>query len=71
MRDPRTVAGRLERHGAGLRTRFSTTFPRDLAAMITSQIGTNVTYKAIPVGGAKLLADVANDLIEGTSEEVA
>ena len=65
------VTRRLERHGAGIRMRFSETSPHDLADMIATHVGTEVTYKAIPVGGAQRLADVAKDLIGATSKEIA
>jgi len=61
------VAGRLERHGAGIRMRFSETSPGDLADLIATHIGTVVAYKPIPVEGAQRLADVAEDLLGAAS----
>ncbi|MFH1143093.1 MAG: glycosyltransferase [Candidatus Eisenbacteria bacterium] len=59
------VAGRLERHGAGIRMRFRETTPRDLAETIAAHIGEQVTYEPIPAEGAHRLAEVARGLIEG------
>ncbi len=64
------VAKRLERHGAGVKMRFSTTSPRDLAGMIVAQIGREVTYKPIPVEGAQRLAEIARALIDRSKEDV-
>jgi len=64
------VAGRLERHGAGVKMRFSATSPRVLAERIVKHIGTEVTCHAIPVQGAWRLADLAKDLIEAASKEI-
>jgi UDP-N-acetylglucosamine:LPS N-acetylglucosamine transferase len=58
------VAKRLERHGAGVKMRFSTTSPRDLAEKIVAHIGRSVTYGAIPAGGAERLAEIAKRLLE-------
>ena len=58
------VAGRLERHGAGIRMRFSETSPDDLADRIAAHIGAEVTYRPIPVDGAQRLAKVAKDLMD-------
>jgi UDP:flavonoid glycosyltransferase YjiC (YdhE family) len=63
------VAKRLQRHGAGVKMHFSTTSARELAEAIVEQIGTDVTYKAIPVQGAQRLAEIANTLLGDTSEE--
>jgi UDP-N-acetylglucosamine:LPS N-acetylglucosamine transferase len=63
------VAGRLERHGAGIRMRYSATSPGDLAGMIATHIGTDVTYRTVPVAGAQRLAELAAELIGVASPE--
>lgn len=57
------VAGRLARHGAGIRMRFSATTPESLAEMIENHMGKDVTYPRIPVDGAQRLADLARSLL--------
>jgi hypothetical protein len=64
------VAKRLERHGAGVKMRFATTSARDLAEMIVAQIGREVTYEAIPVQGARRLAEIAKALTDISKEDV-
>jgi UDP:flavonoid glycosyltransferase YjiC (YdhE family) len=58
------VAGRLERHGAGVKMRFSATSPRVLADAILINMGKEVTWRSIPVRGAERLAEVAMSLLE-------
>jgi UDP:flavonoid glycosyltransferase YjiC (YdhE family) len=62
------VARRLERHGAGVRMRFSTTSPSDLARNIVAEIGRPVDYAPIPADGARRLAEIARNLLEDASE---
>jgi UDP:flavonoid glycosyltransferase YjiC (YdhE family) len=63
------VAKRLERHGAGVRMRFSTTTASDLAEKIVEHIGEEVTYRAIPVQGAERLSEIVGRLL-GTRQEI-
>jgi UDP:flavonoid glycosyltransferase YjiC (YdhE family) len=68
------VAGRLARHGAGVRMEFSATTPELLADRIMGYIGAEVTYAPIPPDGAKRLAEAAKLLIgdrQGTPREVS
>ncbi|MBW2174731.1 MAG: hypothetical protein JRF64_08880 [Deltaproteobacteria bacterium] len=51
-----TVAGRLARHGAGVRMRVSSTSPQDMADAITANLGVKVSYPEIPIGGVRLAA---------------
>jgi hypothetical protein len=51
-----TVAGRLSRHGAGVRMHVSSTSPEEMADAITANLGVAVSYPEIPVGGARLAA---------------
>jgi UDP:flavonoid glycosyltransferase YjiC (YdhE family) len=51
-----TVAGRLARHGAGVRMYVSSTSPEDMADAIAANLGVAVSYPEIPVGGARLAA---------------
>jgi len=52
------VAGRLARHGAGIRLRFSETSPEGLACAVLEHIGATVGYPAIPIGGADTAAQL-------------
>jgi UDP:flavonoid glycosyltransferase YjiC (YdhE family) len=47
------VAGRLERHRAGIRMNYSTTTPDSLASEVILNINKEVSYPPIPVDGAK------------------
>jgi UDP:flavonoid glycosyltransferase YjiC (YdhE family) len=51
-----TVAGRLSRHGAGVRMHVSSTSPEEMADAITANLGVAVSYPEIPAGGARLAA---------------
>ena len=51
-----TVAGRLSRHGAGVRMHVSSTSPEEMADAITANLGVAVSYPEIPVDGARLAA---------------
>lgn len=51
-----TVAGRLSRHGAGVRMHVSSTSPLDMADAIAANLGVNVSYPRIPASGARLAA---------------
>lgn len=51
-----TVAGRLARHGAGLRMQLSSTSPEDMAEAIVANLGSVVSYEPIPSSGARLAA---------------
>jgi hypothetical protein len=49
-----TIAGRLERHGAGVR--LSSTTPAALADAIVANLGDDVSYAPPAVNGARLTA---------------
>lgn len=51
-----SVAGRLRRHGAGVKLRTSETTPAGLAQAIAAHIGRPVSYAAIPTEGARVAA---------------
>jgi len=57
------VAKRLERHGAGVKMRFSTTSASVLAEAIVAHIGRDVSGRAVPVQGAQRLAEFVSDLL--------
>ena len=52
----KSVAGRLARHGAGIRMRVSTTSPQQLADAIVANLGVNVSYREVPSNGVHLAA---------------
>jgi len=51
-----TIAGRLARHGAGVRMRVSSTSPEQMADAIVANLGTNVFYPEISGRGVHLAA---------------
>jgi UDP:flavonoid glycosyltransferase YjiC (YdhE family) len=51
-----TVAGRLNRHGAGVRMRLSSTSPQEMADAIVANLGVTVSYQGIPARGVHLAA---------------
>jgi UDP:flavonoid glycosyltransferase YjiC (YdhE family) len=51
-----TVAGRLARHGAGVRMRLSTTTPEALAEKVIANLGGEAYYVPIPTDGARNVA---------------
>ncbi|MFU8889484.1 MAG: hypothetical protein ACNA8N_12880 [Trueperaceae bacterium] len=51
-----TVAGRLARHGAGVRMRASTTSPAALADAIVTHLGEHVSYPPVVADGAQRAA---------------
>jgi UDP:flavonoid glycosyltransferase YjiC (YdhE family) len=57
------VAPRLERHGAGVKMGFAGTTPQQLAEAIVAHLGEEVRYAAIPVEGARRMAEVAVELL--------
>jgi UDP:flavonoid glycosyltransferase YjiC (YdhE family) len=59
-----TIAGRLSRHGAGIRMSLSGTTPETLAEQIVRYLGTGVRYPQVPFEGASRAADVILDRIE-------
>jgi UDP:flavonoid glycosyltransferase YjiC (YdhE family) len=59
------VAGRLARHGAGVRMNLSQTTPQDLAKAILANIGKPVTYPAIAADGAAKAAELICGLLAG------
>jgi UDP-N-acetylglucosamine:LPS N-acetylglucosamine transferase len=59
------VAGRLARHGAGVRMNLSQTTPQDLAQAILANIGKPATYPAIAADGAAKAAELICGLLAG------
>lgn len=59
------IAGRLCRHGAGVRMRFGATTPTVLADAITAHLGEEPTYPPIAVDGARRAAAVLAGMLEG------
>jgi predicted glycosyltransferase len=57
------VAGRIERHRAGVRLEFSQTTPDRLASLVLANIGTEVDYPPIPTNGAQVGAELLTDLL--------
>jgi len=57
------VAGRLERHRAGIKMQYSKTTPEILAEMIVSNIGKEVSYPPIPIDGAQRAVQLINQLL--------
>lgn len=57
------VAGRLKRHGAGVKMIYSKTTPESLAEAIISNIGKKVTYPPIPTDGAQKAAELIGQLL--------
>jgi UDP:flavonoid glycosyltransferase YjiC (YdhE family) len=51
-----TIAGRLARHGAGVRMRMATTSPGEMAEAIAANLGAKVSYPEIPANGVHLAA---------------
>jgi UDP-N-acetylglucosamine:LPS N-acetylglucosamine transferase len=62
------VAGRIERHQAGLRMEYCETTPAALAAAAVSLIGKPVRYRPIAVDGAAKAAQVLSELVEQKHE---
>jgi len=57
------VAGRLARHGAGLKAMYSANTPESLAALIVANIGKEAAWPAIPADGARNAARILRDLL--------
>jgi hypothetical protein len=57
------VAGRLARHGAGVKILYSQTTPEILAEKIISNIGQEATWPPIPTNGAQKAAGFINQLL--------
>ncbi|UCG51247.1 MAG: hypothetical protein JSW58_13775 [Candidatus Latescibacterota bacterium] len=57
------VAGRLERHGAGVRMTLSSTTPESLATAIIENLDKQATYPPIPVDGARVAAEKIGELL--------
>jgi len=51
-----TVAGRLARHGAGVRMHRAATSPREMAEAIAANLGARVSYPEPPIQGVRLAA---------------
>jgi UDP:flavonoid glycosyltransferase YjiC (YdhE family) len=59
------VAGRLARHGAGVRMSYYQTTPANLAEKIISNLGKEVKYATIPTDGAQKAAELISGLLSG------
>ncbi|MBC7235292.1 MAG: hypothetical protein H5T69_05580 [Chloroflexi bacterium] len=57
------VAGRLARHGAGVRMSYSETTPESLAEAILVNLGREIKYPPIPTDGAQRAAEIISALI--------
>lgn len=57
------VAGRCERHGAGVRMKFSETTAELLASKVVDNFGKKVSYAIIPVDGDKKSADLISRVL--------
>lgn len=62
------VAGRLARHGAGVKILYSQTTPEILAEKIISSIGQEATWAPIPTNGAKRTAQFINQFLSNKDE---
>jgi len=60
------VAGRLERHGVGVRMKYSETTPEHLAIQTKSLIGMKPKC-SLPINGAEKAADLINNLLQRVS----
>ncbi len=58
------VAGKLERHGAGVRLEYRKTTPKRLADAILANLGRHVQYPPIAADGAKTAATLLCELME-------
>ena len=61
-----TVAGRLARHGAGVRMSLPRSTPRELAKAILENVGKPVTFPPIASDGARKAAELICGLFNGT-----
>lgn len=59
-----SVAGRLARHRAGVKMRFSRTTPELLAKKVLDNIGAPVNYAVIPTDGAQKAVGFIMDILE-------
>jgi len=57
------VAGRVTRHGAGVKMQFLETTPKRLAEVVVSQLGKEVDYLPIRTDGAQNAARIINQLL--------
>lgn len=57
------VAGRLARHGAGVRMAYSRTTPEMLAEQALANLGKTVGHPTIPVDGARKAAELIGKLL--------
>jgi UDP-N-acetylglucosamine:LPS N-acetylglucosamine transferase len=60
------VAGRLARHGAGVRMSLSQTTSQELARAILANIGKAATYPPIASDGAEKAAELICELLNGS-----
>jgi UDP-N-acetylglucosamine:LPS N-acetylglucosamine transferase len=58
------VAGRIERHGAGVRLEYNATTPEQLASVVIDNIGREVAYPAIATNGAEKAAELLSQVLE-------
>jgi UDP:flavonoid glycosyltransferase YjiC (YdhE family) len=57
------VAGRLERHRAGVRMQLSETNPRELADQVLATLKTDCSFASIPVDGGRRAAELIAEMI--------
>ena len=58
------VAGRIQRHRAGIQLEFGHTTPEQLASAVLSNLGTEVSYPAIATTGARKAAELITEILE-------
>jgi len=61
------IAERLARHGAGIKMRYFETTPESLANTIRTNIGKEVNWKPINVGGAQEAATLIDGFLTSTA----
>ena len=61
------VAGRIQRHRAGVRLEFNATTPEQSASAVLSNIGTEVGYPVIATNGARKAAELIVEFLERNS----
>ena len=59
------VAGRLARHGAGVKMSYSLTTPELLANAIIKNLNLGASWNAIPADGAARAAELISELLDG------
>ena len=58
-----TVCGRLERHRAGIRMNYGDITPMSIADTVIANIGKEVSFKSIPIDGARQAAELVGKIL--------